>query len=62
MRSTYAQSKHRVEELVLGLGKESADVIARYERKLSVLETEKSKLMETVAALNDTKVTDMFIC
>ena len=45
------QSAERVEELVLGLGKESAGVISQYEQKIAAFEAERAQLLTRIEQL-----------
>ena len=45
MKQSYSESQQRVEELVLGLGKESALIATQYEARISDYELEKDQLL-----------------
>ena len=52
LKAISGQSKERVEELVLGLGKESAGIISQYEEKVETLETERQQLLLQIQQLS----------
>ena len=46
VKQSYFESQQRVEELVLGLGKESALIATQYEARISDYELEKEQLLK----------------
>lgn len=52
MEESHSQSMSRVEELVLGLGRESADTTTKYEEQISVYELKITQLEEQVEKLS----------
>lgn len=46
VKQSYSESQQRVEELVLGLGKESALIATQYEARISDYELEKEQLLK----------------
>lgn len=51
VKESYTQSQQRVEELVLGLGKESALIATQYESQISDYELEKEQLLKEATKL-----------
>lgn len=56
VKTNELQSKERVEQLVLGLGKESADAIAMYEQRVAEYEAERVQLVDRIKQLSSSSI------